>query len=343
MCFKQLLPGGMDPLGLGIGVVAAAVGMALNKTRRDGDCYSYYTTSDSSPEFAADRNKNSREEEPAEKDEDKLLADGVKKVSLSESGEEDDPEPAEPAWPEDGKASPMSVAAPRTPDGPPPPPPPPLAAQVEEDDDGVEGLTCEICHKFVKGGLESLKSHRMYSTRCQQARGVKGLRKPCADCGKWIVDCDMSWSQHKYTCKYGPYGKKGNRKETGKGGKQDDHDDDNGKAGKAGGEEISGRSPIPRRKKVTLVEARKQEPQNDHKSAEAPPMKKRRRHIDSSGVGSSGGASSSRNGRGGGGGIPGPGGPDGAGGAGGAGGDECERVGMFLSSIADFLKSTKRT
>ena len=332
----------MDPLGLGIGVVAAAVGMALNKTRRDGDCYSYYTTSDSSPEFAADRNKNSREEEPAEKDEDKLLADGVKKVSLSESGEEDDPEPAEPAWPEDGKASPMSVAAPRTPDGPPPPPPPPLAAQVEEDDDGVEGLTCEICHKFVKGGLESLKSHRMYSTRCQQARGVKGLRKPCADCGKWIVDCDMSWSQHKYTCKYGPYGKKGNRKETGKGGKQDDHDDDNGKAGKAGGEEISdsGRSPIPRRKKVTLVEARKQEPQ---KSAEAPPMKKRRRHIDSSGVGSSGGASSSRNGRGGGGGIPGPGGPDGAGGAGGAGGDECERVGMFLSSIADFLKSTKRT
>lgn len=332
------MPGGMDPLGLGIGVVAAAVGMALNKTRRDGDCYSYYTTSDSSPEFAADRNKNSREEEPAEKDEDKLLADGVKKVSLSESGEEDDPEPAEPAWPEDGKASPMSVAAPRTPDGP-PPPPPPLAAQVEEDDDGVEGLTCEICHKFVKGGLESLKSHRMYSTRCQQARGVKGLRKPCADCGKWIVDCDMSWSQHKYTCKYGPYGKKGNRKETGKGGKQDDHDDDNGKAGKAGGEEISdsGRSPIPRRKKVTLVEARKQEPQ---KSAEAPPMKKRRRHIDSSGVGSSGGASSSRNGRGGGGGVPGPGGPDSAGGA---GGDECERVGMFLSSIADFLKSTKRT
>ena len=215
MCFKQLLPGGMDPLGLGIGVVAAAVGMALNKTRRDGDCYSYYTTSDSSPEFAADRNKNSREEEPAEKDEDKLLADGVKKVSLSESGEEDDPEPAEPAWPEDGKASPMSVAAPRTPDGP-PPPPPPLAAQVEEDDDGVEGLTCEICHKFVKGGLESLKSHRMYSTRCQQARGVKGLRKPCADCGKWIVDCDMSWSQHKYTCKYGPCGKKGHRKETGR-------------------------------------------------------------------------------------------------------------------------------
>ena len=192
-----------------------------------------------------------------------------------------------------------------------------------EEGDGT-GIYCRICGKYIKDNSAwAIREPQKYSARCRKARGEKDLRKPCEKCGKWVVDCAMSWAQHEYTCKHGGKKAAGNRKET--------------------------RSPLPRRK-IDLVSRsqlrgrspsepvmRKPAEKKEKVKAiapwrmganEQPPLARKRpaaevdedrrdrglapRRREDAGSSASGGGNA---------------------------GSECARVGCFLESIAHFLKS----
>ena len=78
-------------------------------------------------------------------------------------------------------------------------------ADIPQSDIGCPNLSgvmsCLICQKIVKGGLNALKAHQSSSSRCLFAQGLGPAQSPCPKCKKLLAGNDR-WAlqQHQQFC-----------------------------------------------------------------------------------------------------------------------------------------------